>query len=206
MTLAEVFLLLVFVVWVGQTRAASPDPAISIILQEEQELRDKLNALEAQLIEQTKKDEELEAKVKFWEDNYNMDIPGTQKEITDFVKQYLAQQGPGHPPCQQNNVLVQVALINGQAQMKFVTESPPLAQFLNAEGIKDLKVGNAVTDASQIEAILRAVSNYYKAKSAEKHDCRFDYRLSYGTNDDYHDGRVRFEGYFYPAGITKAAQ
>ncbi len=204
MTLAETFLLLLFVVWYGLAKDVSPKPP-SLLELKVKDLENKVHKLEGEIAEDKKKDEDLETRLKFWREHYNMDIPGTREQITIFVKQYLAEQGRGHPRCQENNVLVQVAVIGGQTRMEFVTESAPLAQFLTAEGISNHRVGGVVTDAGRIEAFLAAVSNFYKARNAGKKECRFDYQLMYATKEDYYDGRERFERYFYPARIRQVA-
>jgi hypothetical protein len=128
-----------------------------------------------------------------------MDPPRTAEE----VKKACVEQGRGYPRCQDNNVLVHVTVVRGWTKMEAVAESVPLSQFFTASGISMPKVGTATINRRTIETFLVAVSDFYKASSAASKPCRFDYRLTYVTKEDYYDGRERFEKYFCAAGINR---
>lgn len=163
------------------------------------ELRTQVDTLKGELAEERNKNQDLRKRLAFWRQKYGRDIPQTTEEVNAFCR----EAGRGHPKCQEDNVLVEVTLVRGQIEMKVVGESAALAQFLAGSGVSTLKVGSVMTDPRAIETFLDRVSRFYEVRRAANKECRFDYRLTYGTNDDYHDARVRFENYFYPARINE---
>ncbi|MBI3952082.1 MAG: hypothetical protein HY314_16670 [Acidobacteria bacterium] len=55
-----------------------------------------------------------------------------------------------------------------------------------------------------IQAFLAGVRDYYSSNAkVNGTECRFDYRLTYESKEDYYDGRELFERYFYPAGLSR---
>src|ERR1039458_10103554 len=63
--------------------------------------------------------------------------------------------------------------------------------------------GVAIEDGTAIRGFLEAVRAYYRSAPSGGRECRFDYRLSYQSKEDYFDGREMFEAYFYPAGLHR---
>lgn len=198
MTLAETFLLLLFVVWFSVAKDGGPDdPSVLKIMVAE--LQKKVDSLNTELAEEKNKNQDLKERLDFWAKNFGMGIPGTMEE----VRQLCREAGRGHPKCQENNVLVQVAVVRGQTKMEVVAKSAALAQFLAASGISTPTVGTVTADPRAVETFLAGVSDFYKARSAANTECRFDYRLTYATKEDYFDGRELFEKYFYAARINQ---
>jgi hypothetical protein len=196
MTLAEIFLLLLFVVWYSLTNPAVarpfPDPWERIKALEAE--RDKLAA---DLARAQKSADELQRLTDFWQQNFGMDIPGTKEAVKEFV----AEAGRGYPKCQDNNLLVRVSVLNGDETMVLTADSPSLWQFFISRGISRPAIGVQVP-SSRLTDFLAGVSDYYQAKSRESRGCRFDYWLTYATAEDYLYGRRKFEDYFYAGRIT----
>jgi hypothetical protein len=104
----------------------------------------------------------------------------------------------GSPKCTPSNTLAEVVIDGGKVAVTILMENPGILSDLASRGGGDLHVGTTLTDSTTIEAFLGAVSQYYGTRT----ECRFDYRLSYGTAEDYKLGRTEFERYFYPVRIT----
>jgi hypothetical protein len=83
--------------------------------------------------------------------------------------------------------------------VKLLIGSDPLSAYMSDRGHRYPAVGASITDSSAINQFLDDVGSFYSSSILEGRACRFDYRLHWATNDDYHDGRERFERYFYPA-------
>jgi hypothetical protein len=199
MTLAETFLLLLFAVWYGLAKDITARPP-SLLELKVKDLEDKVRQLEGEIAAERRRNEDLREALKFWRGHYNIDIPKTQEE----VKRFLADAGRGFPRCQENNVLVRATVSEGQMKLEVVGESPDLAQFLAASGMRTPEAGTVLADRRAIQTFLTGMSSYYsKRRSDGAKQCRFDYRLRYVTKGDYFDGRELFENYFYPARITK---
>ena len=207
MTLAETFLLLLFVVWYSVTVAGrdnSPDiwKALAEARQKEiDRLHDRLN-------EQIRKVAELEARVRWWRANFNSDPPRSLPELIDILrspqgKVVMTAVGRGYPPCEKENVLTQASVVRGIVRMGPLAESKRLRSWSAASGIAIPPPGAILSDWNSTQSFLSSVHHFY-ASLGDQGRCRFDYRLTYETKEDYYDGRETFERAFYAARISRA--
>lgn len=98
----------------------------------------------------------------------------------------------GYALCQKdNNTLIEASIQNGVETVQVIGEIP-----------SDLEVGllkgDQTSDLDQIVSFVQDVYQYEK-----DHKCRFNYRLKYGTDNDYRKAREAYEKYFYPEKITR---
>jgi hypothetical protein len=98
----------------------------------------------------------------------------------------------GYALCQKdNNTLIEASVHNGVEAVQVIGEIP-----------SDLEVsllkGDQTSDLDQIVSFVQDVYQYEK-----DHKCRFNYRLKYGTDNDYRKAREAYEKYFYPEKITR---
>jgi hypothetical protein len=98
----------------------------------------------------------------------------------------------GYALCQKdNNTLIEASVQNGVETVQVIGEIP-----------SDLEVGllkgDQTSDLDQIVSFVQDVYQYEK-----DHKCRFNYRLKYGTDNDYRKAREAYEKYFYPEKITR---
>jgi hypothetical protein len=117
------------------------------------------------------------------------------------LKKALMGGGRGKPKCQDDNLLVEISLVNGNTSMKVLADNAPLRTNLAQQHI-DFRVGNVFNRNPDVESVLRELGSY---RDGDK-DCRFDYRFNYGTYEDYYLGRERFEKYLYSAGRSRIAR
>ena len=98
----------------------------------------------------------------------------------------------GYALCQKDdNTLIEVRIHNGVETVQVIADIP-----------SDLSVtlgkGEQMSDLEQIVSFIQDVYEYEK-----DHKCRFNYRLKYGTDNDYRKGRDGYEKYFYPEKLVK---
>lgn len=98
----------------------------------------------------------------------------------------------GYALCQKDdNTLIEVRIHNGAETVQVIADIP-----------SDLSVtlgkGEQMSDLEQIVSFIQDVYEYEK-----DHKCRFNYRLKYGTDNDYRKGRDGYEKYFYPEKLVK---
>jgi hypothetical protein len=98
----------------------------------------------------------------------------------------------GYALCQkESNTLIEASVHNGLEAVQVIGEIP-----------SDLEVsllkGDQTSDLDQIVSFVQDVYQYEK-----EHKCRFNYRLKYGTDNDYRKAREAYEKYFYPEKITR---
>jgi hypothetical protein len=195
MTLAETFLLLVFMIWYSIRPKVPPVPPTppEVIMAENERLKKENLALKSELAD-------IHERLEWWRKHFDQPVPGSPEEL----KRFLFEVGRGRPKCQEDNVLVEVALINGTTTLRILANNPSLREALVAEQI-DIRPGATITAAAEIEALLREVRAFRKGPGREG-ECRFDYRFTYATVEDYYQGRERFEQYFYTAGRRRVRQ
>ena len=199
MTLAEIFLLLLFVVWYGYTDILNPDPYARIkeqivrLEKENKELKKKLREANDQIAD-------LQRRLDLWHQLTGFEIPPSLSELIEWRKEACRS----FPKCDENNILVHVSVIRGRISMVWLTESPELSQWLSKKRLPKPQIGVPITDQRIIRTLLKGVRDYYSYRKATNGtECRFDYRLTYESKEDYYDGRELFEHYFYPAGIVR---
>ncbi|MEM4283835.1 MAG: hypothetical protein QXS96_05025 [Candidatus Caldarchaeum sp.] len=198
MTLAETFLLVLFVIWYGHTAILRQDP-LAPIMERLARLEKENERLTKELKQANDQVADLKRRLELWHRLTGFENPPTPEEFIEWRKEACRS----HPKCEQNNVLVHASVVQGQASMVLLTESPRLSKWLRDSGRPRPPTGVRITDMRTIQAFLDAVRDYYANERAHGAECRFDYRLTYGSKEDYYDGRELFERYFYPAGLSR---
>jgi hypothetical protein len=186
MTLAETFLLLVFMLWYVNRPKLPVDPPtpIGFLKAENKRLKEDLARMEAELAD-------VQRRLEWWRTRFDQPVPGSEEEL----KRFLFDAGRGKPKCQDDNVLVNVSQLDGVITMTVLADCPSLREaVLDAV---DFRPGVTITKPEVIDAVLRATRSFRKNGDQE---CRFDYRFNYRTHEDYDNVRERFGQYFYTAG------
>jgi hypothetical protein len=198
MTLAETFLLLVFVIWYGvapnsRTQSAeTTPPEVRIKLLEDE--NDKLKADNKKLQDELN---DINRRLEFWRTRFpDLKIPGSVKELGDL----RAELGRGKPACQpDDNLLVNVSFVEGAASVRLQTLPPNLQEAMGTQGPSDLKTGMLLKNPKDIERFLNGVASYRRTIEGEQKECRFDYQLTWASYKDYYSAREKFDRYFYPS-------
>lgn len=200
MTLAETFLLLLFVIWYGHTAILRQDPVarmkerLAWLEKENERLNKELKQANDQIAD-------LKFRLELWRKLTGFENPPTPPELAEWRKEACRS----HPKCEQNNVLVHASVVRGQVSMVWLTESPKLSKWLAESGRPRPPIGVRITDMRMIQTLLDRVRDYCSSNAkVNGTECRFDYRLTYESKEDYYDGRELFERYFYPAGLSRA--
>jgi hypothetical protein len=194
MTLAEIFLLLLFLVWLGNVGQGVNDPELRVLqLEREREALQKENNQQKQRLEElTDEVSRLGLTVAAFRKALGIEEPVDRPEQ---VPGAVADAKRGSPRCFPNNVFAHVTLEDGIASLR-VTAASEIVQAVGAT----VKAGEIVRDERAIESLMSEIRRFYSSRPKE---CRFDYTLFYKTKADYHDGRQQFEqrGVFYAAGL-----
>lgn len=202
MTLAETFLLLLFLIWLGDVakNAGQQPPTDPSILKIENA---RLRAENDRLTSESKKLEGEVRQLRLIVDAFRKAIgipePITSPEqVPPAVKAAAEAARRGAPKCAPENLFARVGLRDGITTFTVVA-SASVAQSVAEQGGVAVPVGSTLSADDDIAKVLRAVSAY-----SEAHACRFDYTLTYRTKADYYDGRERFERgrLFYAAGVA----
>jgi len=99
----------------------------------------------------------------------------------------------GYALCQKDdNTLIEAKIQNGAETVSVIGEIP---SYL----VVPLGKGDTTSDLEQIVSFIQDVYEYEK-----DHKCRFNYRLRYGTDNDYRKGRDGYEKYFYPEKLLRS--
>jgi hypothetical protein len=195
MTIAEVFLLLMFVVWLGATITGKPGKGTvqAAILEKQLEHR------EVELLRLREQDKELRdtieaLRIMVGADSTKLDelIRAYKQRIADV--QEAAKRGK--PKCVDDNVLVAVEAAHGGAKTVVATRDSTVLDWIAKRGV-DASTGDEISETMSSH-LFEATQAWYATR-----DCRFDYRLSYVTPEDYHRARETFEVLYYPAGIRR---
>ena len=98
----------------------------------------------------------------------------------------------GYALCQKDdNTLIEARIHNGTETVQVIGEIP-------SDLLVTLTKGEQTSDLEQIVSFIQDVYEYEK-----DHKCRFNYRLKYGSDNDYRKGRDGYEKYFYPEKLVK---
>jgi hypothetical protein len=193
MTLAEVFLLILFVVWLSTAIDVSSDgnPEAPI---DPEALRATVAKLQERLRSLERDKEDLRARVEALRDMLDAhDI--TDEALREALQRRIQEAKRGSPVCLTDNVLVHVSRTDGVDVLTVRQDT----QSLLPGG--RWAAGAQLQDEREIQEFLQAVQIYYH--QAQK-KCRFDYRLTYKTDADYRLGRTRYESQtFYNAGLRQ---
>jgi len=123
MTIAEVFLLLVFMVWYVSVSGESGPGQVSIVRAERDRLKRENEALRNERDKLRAQAEQFQAVLKFWESRFGMFPPRNDGEVQTFVHEL----GRGKPKCQDQNVIAQGSVIQGAVSILVLTEPVDLA-------------------------------------------------------------------------------
>ncbi len=202
MTLAETFLLILFVVWYSHGAGAGPE--WERIAKERQA---QINALKSDLQGQKDKVLELERIRDWWRKNFGMNPPASIDELEAALRTVQGQtvrqdMARDLPRCDQNNTLVEVSITLGTTEVRVKEAVRRLQDSFHSSETRIPAAGEVLRTRQAIQAFLESVNGFYAHSKRESKPCRFDYKLTYATKEDYFDGRQTFEKYFYPAGIT----
>lgn len=181
MSVAEIFLLLLFVIWITSQAKAGPIDVAG--------LQDRIAALERDLASQKVEIADLRA----WKDAYEkfieslgQDKPKTIQELRDrTAKNLVGRGGDDLPKCSPGaNRLLVASVIDGVTQLRVVNEYPSFP-YHAGQVVEGQAVNEVMAAANRIQS--------------DNH-CRFHYRLEYGSPADYLAGHKQFGSVFYPDG------
>jgi hypothetical protein len=206
MTLAETFLLLLFVTSYSVVQSAGDKPP-EIWRALADECQQKLRQRESELSDRERAIATLEHKLTWWRDNFNVDAPQSVPELVAILggpqgRAVLTDVGRGYPRCETENVLAQASVVRGTVSVQLLSQSPRLKAWSALSATPVPARGAVLRDWGSIRSFLSLVDNFYRSRQ-DGSRCRFDYRLTYETKEDYYDGRETFEHTFYPAGISR---
>jgi uncharacterized coiled-coil protein SlyX len=197
MTLAELFLMLLFVVWYGFT-PVSGDAELARLKDTVARLEQEVTAARKTLAENKKQIEDLTARLDWWRKRY-------PTEAADEGKPPAAPGGlgdgkRGHGKCAPDNVLIEASVQQGNTSLRVLARPPEVVQSFEKLGATypDVKVWLDEPDVERFLASLRRVN-----ASAM---CRWDFRLYYETKVDGFDGLERFQLVFYLARKFQASR
>src|SRR5438552_1064664 len=99
-----------------------------------------------------------------------------------------------------SKTLANVFVLDGEVRLDLPADVQEALDSLAKDGGGDLRCGQTLTDPDRVNKFLASVMRFYQKRPSA---CRFDYRLTYKTSDDYHYARRRFEQFFYAERLTQ---
>ena len=207
MTLAEFFLLLLFVIWWYHAKMArAGEEPLTVQLQV---LQAENAALQIRVKSQEQRIAQLEAQLRDREarlEALRAMLGSTGTDTTSMREAFNRQLQTavdivrrGAPKCLEKNTLLAASVRHGEVVVTILSADPGVLAQLRQYGAGDIQPGTVYREWWQISGVLRAVQRYY----GHNPECRFDYRLSYNTAEDYKLGRTQFEGHFYPERLVE---
>lgn len=213
LSLVQVVLLLVFAVLLvhvtdngasGQQEARQSEPAEPV---PESVAQSAAQSGGPSLAEPTRNDPSLQAKLDEAADT-NRRLEKRLNEMTGLVDDVKGMVGAkaasrdgfqeavetlkrGYALCQKDNVLIEAIIQDGEESIRVIGDVP-------SDLDTNLSKGEFTSDLEQIVPFMQDVYQYEKDRK-----CRFNYRLSYATDNDYRKARERFEKYFFPEKMVK---
>jgi hypothetical protein len=193
MTLAELFLMLVFVVWYGFTPEAVDNAArIDRLVQLERELAD----AKVKLAKNEETIRDISKRLEWWRSWYPEQVPYEGKAMGSG-----GLPGRGFPKCDlTGNVVAEGSVRDGAVAMRVVARPDALAKWFSGSGAGYPAIGASFTGLQAVNSFLNRIGAYNLANP-----CRWDYRLAYVTDGDYKLGRETFEGVFYASRLQKVS-
>lgn len=188
MTIAEIFLLLLFTAWYA-TAEPPPNgpPTIALLKAEIAKLKEENKALNAKIAE-------LEKRLEFARQLIGA-RDTTPQAMGEAFGDKISAAKRGSPKCVAENTIAEIQAVRGTVAVKLKIRDKDAADYFSGAGVA-VRDGHILESENEINKLLGAVTKYYSSHS----ECRFDYRLIYSTPEDFHDAKLRFEWYFYPAG------
>jgi hypothetical protein len=191
LSLVQVFLLLFFAVAIlyvterGEVGGQEPQPASELTPAQDRQ---------ADLAAATAQHEELQQRVgdmTAFLDELKVMV-GAKNGSKEGFQEAIDTLKRGYALClKEDNTLIEARILNGAETVQVIGEIP-----------SDLSValtkGDQTSDLEQIVSFIQDVYEYEKDRK-----CRFNYRLKYGTDNDYRKGRDGYEKYFYPEKLLK---
>lgn len=201
MTLAEIFLLILFVIWYGYGMDRGKLDDYALLKAQLTRLQDENERISKELEQTQNEKADLQKRLDLWRKLTSFDNPPSSSEFEEWKKEICRS----NPECEKNNnILVQASVVRGQISMKLLVQSPRLSEWFSNKGYPLPRVNANITDLNTIKTFLDRVRAFNSSTNVKGRECRFDYRLTYGSKEDYYDGRELFERYFYPAGLSQA--
>jgi hypothetical protein len=198
MTLAEIFLLLLFGVGYGYRHRLEGDNREERLIEDLRRVTAENDKNRKVLKEQSARIAELT----FSLDRWRKAFPKVDEKT---LPKAPGLGGEGHPRCEPpNNVLVEATVVQGRTSVRVLLDSSRLKKWYEQRGLVYPTPGAELTAAPAIDAFLTNVQHFYWDEGANGRNCRFHFRLYYGSKIDGFEGRERFERYFYPSGIYPA--
>ena len=201
MTLAEIFLLITFVIWYGYSTILKNPKDAAYLEEQLQRIQKENDKLSSELSDTKKVNAELERRLEIWRKQTGFVNPPSEQELREFVK----DAGRGSPKCEDDNILIHATVVDGKISIKRLIESPSLSRWFSKRGYSLPMLSSTITDRKEIDTFLNEMYHFYSDSNREGPKCRFDYSLTYASKEDYYDAREYFERYFYPAKINRVA-
>jgi len=199
MTLAEIFLLILFVIWYGYSTILGNPDENALLKEQLNRLQNENERFSKELRQAKDKIDDLQRRLDIWRNLTDFENPPSSAEFEEWKKEACRS----NPKCEEDNVLVHAVVVKGKISMKLLTQTSRLSEWFENKGYTLPKVNVNITDSNIIKTFLGRVRDFYSSTNMEGTECRFDYRLTYGSKEDYYDGRELFERYFYPAGLSR---
>lgn len=201
MTLAEIFLLIMFIIWYGYSPILGMPDENALLKAQLNRLQNENDKFSKELKQAQNEIADLKKRLNWWRDWTGLDNPPSTPEETKVVMDKLCRS---NPKCDENNnVLIHATVVKGQISMELLVQSQRFSVWFSNKGYPLPQVNANITDLNIIKTFLDRVRDFNSSTKQEGTECRFDYRLTYGSKEDYYDGRELFERYFYPAGLSR---
>jgi hypothetical protein len=200
MTVAEIFLLLLFGVGYGYRHQLEGDNQIERLKDEVGQLRAEKGNLSRALTESKLQIVDLQKRLTIW----RMLFPHMAPEKTPGISasDVCKEACRSHASCDLgNNVLVDATVVQGHISIRVLLESERLKTWYEANNLPYPAAGSEINSPAAIQAFLGNLTRFYRDSAATGPTCRYDYRLHYASKVDGWDGRALFEKYLYPYGM-----
>jgi hypothetical protein len=200
MTIAEMFLLLVFMVWYSSIKDPAPGPRGGFdACQEENKRLERENVkLKVRNTSLAAELDDVQQSLKYWQAHFGQYPPRTDSELAKFRQEL----GRGKPKCQEDNLLVEVRIVRGDVAIELLRESPELQRVAGTN--RDMvAVGNVLRSENDVSSLFKYVRETESSGGQNGKGCRFDYRFVWATDTDFRVGVEKLEALFYSVGRRK---
>src|SRR4051812_95019 len=128
MTLAETFLLFVFMLWfaVQPTKPEDQDPRLELtaLRNENRQLREEVESLKNDKERLRNELDAVNQRLALWQERFGVPLPASEQEWKNFTEKFKKELGRGKPRCADNNLLAEVSLVNGLTNVALLTAPP----------------------------------------------------------------------------------